>query len=439
MKKSLIKPKKIQVSFINNTSLKTTLVLFFAICFLTFLSRAQDGNFNNLTFNNLTKEGGFQHYSGWGMNTANLIDVRPNANDRPVFVMNNHFGLTFSAHSHYGGIRFYNQAWPGDALDVANGAQMVMSLVNGNVGVGTTTPSVKLEVNGEIMQQSARTTYLWGANSNENQALMFAGWGVAHGGIYWRGDAKTFTLNTGDRADSPGQYGKANLAVTGWITAGGAPTSGYGGTSGYGIVLPSTTNDFVKILGEHDGADGSNGVFLTGDNPDDGWIFRQSDCCGGGVLDYAKMARDRFYYMGGNVGIGTTNPQAKLAVNGDIFSTKVKVTQTGWPDYVFYPNYKLPPLKEVEKFIQQYKHLPDVPSASEVEKNGLDLGNNQALLLKKIEELTLYIIEQDKINKEQDNKIIKQNKIIESQNEQIKELLQLKKDLETWLSNKSGV
>jgi hypothetical protein len=107
---------------------------------------------------------------------------------------------------------------------------------------------------------------------------------------------------------------------------------------------------------------------------------------------YRRMTID--YY--GNVGIGTTNPQAKLAVNGDIFSKKVKVTQTGWPDYVFHNTYRLRSLIELEQFIQQHKHLPDLPSAAEVEKNGLDLGDNQAVLLKKIEELTLYIIEQNK-------------------------------------------
>lgn len=99
---------------------------------------------------------------------------------------------------------------------------------------------------------------------------------------------------------------------------------------------------------------------------------------------------------GGYVGIGTTNPQAKLAVNGDIFSKKVKVTQTGWPDFVFAPGYRLRPLSEVEQFIKQQQHLPDVPSAAAVEKDGLDLGDSQATLLKKIEELTLYLIAQNK-------------------------------------------
>ena len=100
----------------------------------------------------------------------------------------------------------------------------------------------------------------------------------------------------------------------------------------------------------------------------------------------------------GNVGIGTeSRSDYRFAVNGDAIFTKVKVKQYGsWPDYVFQPTYKLPNLSEVEAFIQQHKHLPDVPSAKEVAEKGLDVGENQAVLLKKIEELTLYIIEQQK-------------------------------------------
>lgn len=102
------------------------------------------------------------------------------------------------------------------------------------------------------------------------------------------------------------------------------------------------------------------------------------------------------YFNGGNVGIGTSTPQAKLAVNGDIVAKKITVTQTGWPDYVFYKTYSPMPLVELKRYVDLNNHLPEIPSADQVQKDGIDLGDNQALLLKKIEELTLYIINQDK-------------------------------------------
>jgi len=107
-------------------------------------------------------------------------------------------------------------------------------------------------------------------------------------------------------------------------------------------------------------------------------------------------------FLTGNVGIGTpltSNPNGyKLAVNGKIGAKDVHVetSSTTWPDYVFARDYRLPSLAEVEKFIQENNHLANVPSASEIEKNGHSLGEMDKVLLKKIEELTLYVIQQQK-------------------------------------------
>ena len=96
------------------------------------------------------------------------------------------------------------------------------------------------------------------------------------------------------------------------------------------------------------------------------------------------------------MGIGTTaNPSYKLSVNGNIRSKEV-VVEIGWADYVFNKKYKLKPLIEVEKFIEQNKHLPGIPSAAAIEKNGLNLGDTQKKMMEKIEELTLYIIQLNK-------------------------------------------
>jgi hypothetical protein len=104
-------------------------------------------------------------------------------------------------------------------------------------------------------------------------------------------------------------------------------------------------------------------------------------------------------YIQDNVSIGTTNTSLyKLAVEGTIGARKLKVTQDTWADHVFKPNYKLRPLNEVEAYIKKYKHLPDVPSENEVIGKDIDISETQALLLKKIEELTLYIIQIKKEN-----------------------------------------
>jgi len=111
----------------------------------------------------------------------------------------------------------------------------------------------------------------------------------------------------------------------------------------------------------------------------------------------------------GGVGIGTVNLEDyMLAVNGKIRAKEIKV-ETGWADFVFDNNYNLRKIEEVEKFISDYKHLPDIPSAKEVEENGINLGEMDAKLLQKIEELTLYMIEQNKrIEKlEKENEILK--------------------------------
>lgn len=108
-----------------------------------------------------------------------------------------------------------------------------------------------------------------------------------------------------------------------------------------------------------------------------------------------------------------TNSSYKLDVAGDVRANKVVVNTTG-ADFVFAPDYALPPLADVERFIIKNRHLPGIQPAAEMQQNGLDVGDNQAKLLQKIEELTLYMIDLHKKVNEQQSVIQKQEKELAS-------------------------
>ncbi len=135
------------------------------------------------------------------------------------------------------------------------------------------------------------------------------------------------------------------------------------------------------------------------------------------ILDNGKVA----------IGITTVPSNYRLAVKGDIIAEGLKIADYGttdWSDFVFEPTYKLMPLSQVEQYILANKHLPDVPSAKEVAENGIDVASMDATLLQKIEELTLYTIEQEKQLKTQSEIIEKQQALLE---QLVKEVAELKK------------
>lgn len=146
------------------------------------------------------------------------------------------------------------------------------------------------------------------------------------------------------------------------------------------------------------------------------WAYDSLGCPSG-------LCASRFTLMdNGNVGIGTRNPQSLLAVAGTITGQRVKVTMTGWSDYVFDSSYVLPSLSTVERYIADNKHLPDIPAETEVVSNGLDVGDMQQKQMQKIEELTLYLIDQHKQLEKQQQLIQRQQQLLSELNDRIKEL-----------------
>ena len=155
------------------------------------------------------------------------------------------------------------------------------------------------------------------------------------------------------------------------------------------------------------GAGLSYGIYIDNANPNK-WHFANNNIS----LDAITIISNN------NVGIGTTSPNNTLDVNGTIRAKEVKV-ETGWSDFVFEKDYNLRSLKQVESYIKENKHLPDIPSAKQVEEEGLSMTDMMKKQMQKIEELTLYVIEQNK-----------QLSILKNENKnQSKEIAALEKEL----------
>jgi hypothetical protein len=266
---------------------------------------------------------------------------------------------------------------------VYSGATGIANLIlntSGFVGIGTTTPETKLHINNGVVKS--------GTQNSTGGSLQFAGNYVGNNIL------NTYGSQYSSGATSIGYAVKPKSGASGFVSS--AENSSFA----RGILLIDNELEFLNAWSSTVAID--NDLNLT----------------------------SRFYINGsGNVGIGTTNPQSLLSVKGKITAQEVEVTMTGWSDFVFQKNYKLISLEDLQKYIAENRHLPDVPSEQEVKEKGLNLGQNDAVLLQKIEELTLYLIEQNKTLKTQSetlkyqNKtLIKQSEVLKAQNEKIKVL-----------------
>jgi hypothetical protein len=183
------------------------------------------------------------------------------------------------------------------------------------------------------------------------------------------------------------------------------------GNVGIGAINPSSP---LHIKNSYD-------AILSLQTSDDAWLYTEYRNSGlerkawvgldGGLKSFniaVENGTDKILFNGGNVGIGTYDPDSKLTVNGKIHAQEVKIdllSPMTVPDYVFASDYKLKTLQEVEEYIKENSHLPEIPSAKEIEKNGLMLAEMNMSLLKKMEEMTLYMIEQEKKNNVQSKEI----------------------------------
>jgi hypothetical protein len=279
-------------------------------------------------------------------------------------------------------------------LYVPGGTSGIGTSANGNVGIGTNQPLTNFDINGDNMYITGHNGLpqyianwsspgVWGIGSLDDGKNSVRIGAVYHPSMTWN-TSLPINIDVQGSMSLTGNFGIGTISPTHPLT-----------------IKPNTDIDAISWQRSIDGYEvGRLGV--TGGNGTGryGWIGLWNAT--GSQSVQIDAGGGNSFINSGNVGIGTTSPQNKLDVNGTIHAKEVKVDLTGWSDFVFAPAFKLKPLGEVEQYIKANGHLPEIPSATEVEQNGVNVGDMQAKLLQKVEELTLYTIEQDKKIKEQD-------------------------------------
>ena len=282
-----------------------------------------------------------------------------------------------------------------------------------NVGIGTENPGFKLDVAGISRFQNVVLADNSRITTNVNDYFMYQDKVIGHYALDWGYD----TWNPAEFTLRMSSFGGMKFFTKGLYRLGITKE----GNIGIGIENPLykldvdgdiRTKNIIIPLGDRLTINLKDNFIYqnkTIGHYSLGWIV-DSWNTGSATLWQSAYAGIKFFTAGqyrmgintnGNVGIGTENPQNKLDVAGTIRATEVKVEALPWADFVFDKDYKLPTLQEVENHINEHKHLPDIPSEAEVKENGVSLGEMQAKLLQKIEELTLYTIELNKTVKEQ--------------------------------------
>ncbi|HSN59305.1 MAG TPA: hypothetical protein VLR49_00105 [Ferruginibacter sp.] len=312
----------------------------------------------------------------------------------------------------------------------------------GNVGVGTTNPNYKMHVNGgDLFVQSSSGLIRLGYEGGNEWQMATTGGGA---------DLRWYTTTDGGTSIAPRHYFTLNgYDGMGAFSAPGVPFGrldviGAGNTSASNTFLlrNSSLDTIMRVRDDGRMGIGYNGSSYgrtlnlggTGIN----FYTSNESAFGGAVFPtdtslvlWSNSNADNYLVMQpswGNTGIGTYTPNAKLHLNGSmligsnaartatgyVLSVDGKIIaedvtiqiSTSWPDYVFNKKYQLLSLPDLETFIKTNKHLPNIPAAAQVEKDGIMLGDMNRRMMEKIEELTLYIIDLNKKNTLLEEKVL---------------------------------
>lgn len=326
---------------------------------------------------------------------------------------------------------------------------LIFNHTGGNVGIGTEAPSQKLDVRGNILAGASDATeginafairYADGSLSNwgslRSSAATYMSFGVKADNINGGWLSSNGTLNFAKVAMTMGNEGfdfwtspQQQIALDSPVSMTPAVKITTNGNLGIGTISPAYKLDVKGTISSQDNTNEGGAIVLdntTKTNPNTArkWVIYNMTGPYGNSLQFWNYSADGAMY-GSRLKL---SDDGNMALYGKFEAKEVKVTLTPTADFVFEEDYTLPKLEDVEKHIKEKKHLPEIASAKVMEKEGVNVGEFQIKLLQKIEELTLYSIEQNK----QIKKLQEENKTLQSQSEKIE---RLEKQLEQLLSN----
>ncbi len=281
---------------------------------------------------------------------------------------------------------------------VSNGAGVTNEIMRlngaGNVGIGTSVPGFPLDLRSTSSTTQIRLSYP-STGTSYYSSIGFSDPNQGISNVCARLDLGFESLTGNSNSYLAFRTGQSPYAGNTDISLERMRITSTGNV-GIGTTLPGHKLDVAGRMRVQTG-NGSAGIWLmnNGNSFDAAFMGMYDDFhlgFYGSVLGNWGMTMN---LTNGNVGIGVTPAAYKLDVCGTIRSKEIRV-ETGWCDYVFEDDYKLRPLQEVEAFIREKKHLPDVTKGEVIESDGLEVGKVSAQMIRKIEELTLYVIELQK-------------------------------------------
>jgi len=266
--------------------------------------------------------------------------------------------------------------------------------MKGNIGIGTNTPSQKLSVTGGniIIDYTYAIPYMGGTVNILNPQLIFKGSTSLPNGYFGLVNAPTFTgLEIGGQPLTV----RENMFASKNLTIGGTASTHKLEVQGDVFFADATSTSKANLVLSTTGANNADIAFQSNTNQGDLVFFEKNTNVINSVFRIYKDPNGKMALTFDDRTTGVSIDKFKIAGDGILYAAEIKVqlpVSGNFPDYVFDKEYKLMPLAELDKYITENKHLPNINTAAEVKENGLALGDMQVKQMEKIEELSLYII-----------------------------------------------